>query len=71
MQDMSSLNLSTFEQKFLLGVERIMRSVSGGELCMYAYHTNHWREIPAEMAMKSFKSCGISNALHETEDNEL
>ena len=30
-----------------------------------------WREIPAEMVMKSFKSCGISNALDGTEDDEL
>ena len=30
-----------------------------------------WQEIPAEMVMKSFKTCGISNALVGTEDNEL
>ena len=36
----SSLNLSIFEQKFL-GVERAMRSVSDGELCMCTCHTNH------------------------------
>ena len=30
-----------------------------------------WREIPAEMVMKSFKTCGISNALDGTEDDEL
>ena len=37
----SFLNLSIFEQKFLLGVERAMRLVSGGELCMCACHANH------------------------------
>ena len=37
----SFLNLNIFEQKFLLGVERAMRSVSCGELCMCACHTNH------------------------------
>ena len=30
-----------------------------------------WREIPAEMVVKSFKTCGISNALDGTEDDEL
>ena len=30
-----------------------------------------WQEIPAEMVMKSFKSCGISNALDGTEDDAL
>ena len=30
-----------------------------------------WQEIPAEMVMKSFKTCGISNALDGTEDDEL
>ena len=30
-----------------------------------------WREIPAEMVIKSFKTCGISNALDGTEDDEL
>ena len=30
-----------------------------------------WREIPAEMVTKSFKTCGISNALDGTEDDEL
>jgi len=30
-----------------------------------------WREIPAEMVIKSFKTCDISNALHGTEDDEL
>ena len=30
-----------------------------------------WREIPAEMVMKSFRTCGISNALDGTEDDEL
>jgi len=30
-----------------------------------------WREIPAEMVKKSFKTCGISNALDGTEDDEL
>ena len=30
-----------------------------------------WREIPPEMVMKSFKTCGISNALDGTEDDEL
>ena len=30
-----------------------------------------WQEIPAEMAMKSFKTCGISNALDGTENDEL
>ena len=28
-------------------------------------------EIPAEMATKSFKTCGISNALDGTEDEEV
>jgi len=30
-----------------------------------------WREIPAEIIIKSFKTCDISNALHGTEDDEL
>ena len=30
-----------------------------------------WREIQAEMVVKSFKTCGISNALDGTEDDEL
>ena len=30
-----------------------------------------WREIPLEMVAKSFKTCGISNSLDGTEDNEL
>lgn len=30
-----------------------------------------WQEIPAEMVVKSFKTCGISNALDGTEDDEL
>ena len=30
-----------------------------------------WQEITIEMAMKSFKTCGISNALDGTEDKEL
>ena len=30
-----------------------------------------WQEIPAQMVMKSFKTCGISNALDGTEDDEL
>ena len=30
-----------------------------------------WREIPAEMVMKSFRTCGISNALDGTEDDKL
>ena len=30
-----------------------------------------WQEIPAEMVMKSFRTCGISNALDGTEDDEL
>ena len=30
-----------------------------------------WREIPVEMVAKSFKTCGISNSLDGTEDNEL
>lgn len=30
-----------------------------------------WREIPAGMVMKSFKTCGFSNALDGTEDDEL
>ena len=30
-----------------------------------------WQEIPAEMAMKSFKTCGISNASDGTENDEL
>ena len=28
-----------------------------------------WREIPAEMVTKSFKTCGISNSLDGTEDD--
>ena len=28
-------------------------------------------EIPAEMVRKSFKTCGISNALDGTEDDEV
>ena len=30
-----------------------------------------WREIPVEMVVKSFKTCGISNSLDGTEDDEL
>ena len=30
-----------------------------------------WQEIRAEMVVKSFKTCGISNALDGTEDDEL
>jgi len=30
-----------------------------------------WQEIPLEMVAKSFKTCGISNSLDGTEDNEL
>ena len=30
-----------------------------------------WRGIPVEMVAKSFKTCGISNSLDGTEDNEL
>ena len=30
-----------------------------------------WAEIPAEMIRKSFKTCGISNALDGTEDDEV
>ena len=30
-----------------------------------------WAEIPAEMVRKSFKACGISNALDGTEDDEV
>ena len=33
--------LSIFEHKFLLGVERAMRSASDRELCMCACHPNH------------------------------
>ena len=30
-----------------------------------------WAEIPVEMVRKSFKTCGISNALDGTEDDEV
>ena len=30
-----------------------------------------WQEIPAELVIKSFKSCGISNALDGTEDDAV
>ena len=30
-----------------------------------------WQEIPAELVIRSFKSCGISNALDGTEDNAV
>ena len=30
-----------------------------------------WAEIPAEMVRKSFKTCGISNALDGTEGDEV
>ena len=30
-----------------------------------------WRETPVEMVAKSFKTCGISNSLDGTEDDEL
>jgi len=30
-----------------------------------------WAEIPAEMVRKSFKTCGISNALDGTKDDEV
>ena len=30
-----------------------------------------WAEIPAVMVRKSFKTCGISNALDGTEDDEV
>ena len=32
---------------------------------------NNKAEIPAEMVRKSFKTCGISNALDGTEDDEV
>ena len=28
-----------------------------------------WREIPVDLITRSFKSCGINNALDETEDD--
>ena len=28
-----------------------------------------WREIPVDLIMRSFKSCGINNALDKTEDD--
>ena len=30
-----------------------------------------WREIPVGMVAKSFKTCGISNSLDRTEDDQL
>ena len=30
-----------------------------------------WEEIPEEMVRRSFKTCGISNALDGTEDNAI
>ena len=30
-----------------------------------------WNEIPAELIIKSFKSCGITNALDGTEDEAV
>ena len=30
-----------------------------------------WRDIPVEIVAKSFKTCGISNSLDGTEDDEL
>ena len=30
-----------------------------------------WQEIPVEMVAKSFKTCGISNCLDGTEDDQL
>ena len=30
-----------------------------------------WKDIPSEMIIKSFKKCGISNALDETENDLL
>jgi len=30
-----------------------------------------WQEIPEEMVKKSFKSCGISNAMDGTEDDAI
>ena len=30
-----------------------------------------WQEIPADMVKRSFQSCGISNALHGTEDDAV
>ena len=30
-----------------------------------------WAEIPAEMVRKSFKTCGISNALDGSEDDKV
>ena len=30
-----------------------------------------WKEIPAELIIKSFKSCGITNALDGTEDEAV
>ena len=32
---------------------------------------NAWQEIPAELVIRSFKSCGISNALDGTEDDAV
>ena len=30
-----------------------------------------WQEIPAELVIRSFKSCGISNVLDGTEDDTV
>ena len=30
-----------------------------------------WREIPADLITRSFKSCGINNALDGTEDDAV
>ena len=30
-----------------------------------------WQEIPTELVIRSFKSCGISNALDGTEDEAV
>lgn len=32
---------------------------------------NAWEQLPQELIMKSFKGCGLTNALDGTEDNQI
>lgn len=47
-----------------------MKKVPSRNLVLRWVH-EAWREIPVEMVAKSFKTCGISNSLNGTEDDEV
>ena len=46
-----------------------MRAVSLTTVCEWVKDT--WQNIPSEMVVRSFKKCGISNAMDGTEDDML